>query len=101
MTVILTIENQTHIYDIYGCLQCDDHKALLRVKSCCWDILVKGISPSAFDYAISQLLSYGYLDFRQYPCCLLDQTDRTDNQQENDDDFDRELSLHDDFEIER
>ena len=101
MTAIINMENQIQLYDIYGCLQCADHRALLRVKDCYWNILIKEISPSAFDYSIKQFLSRGYLDFSQYPCQILDQTDGTDNQQENDDYFDREMSQNEAFKMER
>lgn len=91
MIAIVTIEGHKHIYDIYGCLVCDDNTVILRVSYCHWDIVVYDVPISIIEHYISEIKNFGYLDLTKYNCRVLEPINNDYPNEPNEDDFDRQL----------
>lgn len=88
MRVILNIDNDLQMYELYGVVVCENHRLLLRVKECGWDIVVFDV-PNNVD-CMKKLMVYDYLDLSGYRSEFLKQNEP--NYETSDiDGFDREI----------
>ena len=99
MVAIVTYNGQKHIYDIYGCLQCEDNRVLLRVSHCYWDIIIYDVPTSVIDFYISQIQRMACFDFSEYDCKIIEHNQTYNEPSE--DDYERERYYQEQYEFER